>query len=88
LDWLVGDIDELERHDLPINEEGPLSKADISAENVHSNMRKVRDYQVFYKFFSRNKNDFRPIIGFGRHPVVVSPNSFILKSIFGAFCNL
>jgi hypothetical protein len=88
LDWLVGDIEELERHDLPIDEEGPLSKADISAENVHSNMRKVRDYQVFYKLYSLTKNYSRPIIGFGRHPAVVSPNSFIRKSIFGDFCNL
>ena len=88
MDWLVGDIEELERHDLPIDEEGPLSKADISAENVHSNMRKVRDYQVFYKLFLRGKNYFRLIIGYGRHPAVVSPNSFIQKSIFGAFCNL
>ena len=88
MDWLVGDIEELERHDLPIDEEGPLSKADISAENVHSNMRKVRDYQVFHKLFLRDKSYSRPIIGFGRRPAVVSPNSFIQKSIFGAFCNL
>ena len=51
LDWTVGDQQEFERHDLPIDEEGPLSKADISAETVHSNMRKVRDYQVKGELF-------------------------------------
>ncbi|CBY19148.1 unnamed protein product [Oikopleura dioica] len=58
LDWLVGDIDELERHDLPINEEGPLSKADISAENVHSNMRKVRDYQTHHRLREASGRSF------------------------------
>ena len=52
LDWTVGDQQEYERHDLPIDEEGPLSKADISAEMVHSNMRKVRDFQVQMRYFS------------------------------------
>ena len=51
LDWTVGDQQEYERHDLPIDEEGPLSKADISAEMVHSNMRKVRDFQVQNEIF-------------------------------------
>ena len=45
MDWIV-DIDE---EDLPIEGvygEGPATKMDSSAENIHGKMKKVRDYQV------------------------------------------
>ena len=46
MDWLV-ELDDTK--DLPIEGvygDGPVTKMDASAENIHSKLKKVRDYQV------------------------------------------
>ena len=44
MDWIVGDED-FDMKDMGFGE-GPVTKMDSAAENIHSGMRKVRDFQV------------------------------------------
>merc|ERR1712227_61939 len=57
MDWIV-DIDE---EDLPIEGvygEGPVTKMDSSAENIHGKMKKVRDYQTHHRLREANGRSF------------------------------
>lgn len=64
MDWLV-ELDDTK--DLPIEGvygDGPVTKMDASAENIHSKLKKVRDYQVSLT------NDLFYSQGFIKHDIV------------------
>jgi len=58
MDWLV-ELDDTK--DLPIEGvygDGPVTKMDASAENIHSKLKKVRDYQTHHRLREANGRSF------------------------------
>ena len=91
MDWTVGlEIDELDGlFDEDSNEDGgPVPAMSVANQNIHDRLKKVRDYQVIFRFdFSIKNPFFRLITASAKHRAVYLLRGFILRYYFFTFKN-